>query len=795
MTMKINQVGVLGSGVMGAQIAGVFANANIPTLLFGHQDHIQDDLAKIHTFKPEALTNPKQQLWITPVSLEKDLVQLSKCDLVIEVIAENIDAKQGLFDKILPYLSSDVVLATNTSSLSVEQISKNLGDFQSRFCGIHFFNPPRYMPLVELIATKQTDRKILEGLEGFFTSELGRNILYAKDESGFIANRIGVFSIATCIYHAQRLSLGFDTVDALTGVKLKRPKSATFRTADLVGLDILKHVFEQFDRIHTDDPWHHYFQIPKWLNTMVENRTLGEKTKNGIYKKEDGVIKVYQAESQDYVEANYEIDKSVKAILKKDTSKQLALFKDNKHPQAQFLYSVIKDTCLYSAYHLQNIAHSTRDIDWALHWGFGWEVGIFEFWQANDVKQSLALFLDDEKAVTPDWLNAIDNFYTDEGAYSPSEKSFVAYADHAIYQRQLYRPTLMGEQADSKTQIIFENDSVRFFHEEDGLAIFSLKTKLHTLNLEVINSLIQAIDIAEKDFKAMIIWQDSAPFCAGANLYEIVAGAKLGMIEHQNLISSFKKKAWQILKPNLPSIENLKPINEVVELLQQALMALKYSNIPTIAAVEGMVLGGGCEIMLHCDSRVAHTESYIGLVEIGVGLLPAGGGCKEMARRAAKHENMFPVLAKYFEQIGMAKVSSSAMNAVEMGYLDKNDLIVTQRLELLYFAKQKAQMMIDQNYRAEDQNQTFKVGGATAKANILAQLINMKTGGFISEHDNLIAQKIADVICGGELAAGSEVNSQYLLDLEKMHFIELLKEDKTQDRIEHMLIKHKVLRN
>lgn len=794
--MKINQVGILGSGVMGTQIAGVFANANIPTLLFGYQDHVKNDLAKIHAFKPEALTNPKQQSWITPVSLEQDLAQLSNCDLVIEVIVEDIDAKQDLLDKILPHLSDDVILATNTSSLSVDKIGEKLGDFKSRFCGIHFFNPPRYMSLIELIATKQTDRKILNDLEGFFTSELGKNILYAKDESGFIANRIGVFSIAACIYHAQRLSLGFDTVDALTGTKLKRPKSATFRTADLVGLDILKHVLEQFDRAHTDDPWHHYFQTPKWLNTMVENHTLGEKTKGGIYKKEDGVIKAYQPEGQSYVEANYKIDKSVKDILKKDTSKQLSLFKNNEHPQAQFLYSVIKDTCLYSAYHLQAIAHSTRDIDWALHWGFGWEVGIFEFWQANNVKQSLALFLDDdEKITTPDWLNDVANFYTDEGAYSPSEKSFVAYSDHAVYLRQLYRPTLMGEQANNKGQTIFENDSVRFFHEEDGFAIFSLKTKLHTLNLEVINSLIRAIEIAEQGFKAMILWQDSAPFCAGANLYEIVAGAKLGMIEHQNLISSFKKKAWQMLKPNLPSIENLKPINEVVGLLQQALMALKYSNIPTIAAVEGMALGGGCEMMLHCNSRVAHAESYIGLVEIGVGLLPAGGGCKEMARRAAKHEDMFPVLAKYFEQIGMAKVSKSAMNAIEMGYLDENDLIVAQRLELLYFAKQKAQLMIDQNYRAEDQSQTFKVGGATAKANMLAQLTNMKTGEFISEHDDLIAQKIADVICGGELEPESEVDSQYLLDLEKMHFIELLKEDKTQDRIEHMLIKHKPLRN
>ncbi|BBB24021.1 3-hydroxyacyl-CoA dehydrogenase [Isorropodon fossajaponicum endosymbiont JTNG4] len=794
--MKINQVGILGSGVMGVQIAGVFANANIPTLLFGHQDHVKQDLDSIIHFKPEALTHPQQQSWITPVSFEDDLKQLLACDLVIEVIVESLDAKQALLKKIMPYLSSQVILASNTSSLSINQIGENLGKLQSRFCGIHFFNPPRYMPLIELVPSAQTDKKILDTLEEFFTSELGKNILHAKDTSGFIANRIGVFSIAACLYHAQRLSLSFDTVDALTGKRLKRPKSATFRTADLVGLDILKHVFEQFYHAHPNDPWRHYFKTPTWLGTMVENHLLGVKTKAGFYKKEQGVIKTYQIESQTYLEADYDIDASVEAILKKDTSQQIALLKNNAHPQAQFLYSIIKDTCFYSAYHIQNIACSVRDIDWALRWGFGWTLGIFEFWHSNNVKQSLALFLeDDEHVINPDWLNNVAHFYTDKGAYSPIEKSYITYSNHSVYHHQLYRPTLMDERIKPQGQTIFENDSARFFHDNDGIGIFSLKTKLHTLNLEAINSLKQAIKIAEQDFKAIILWQDSAPFCAGANLYEIIAGAKLGMIENQNLLTQAKKKVWQLLKPNLPNIENLKPTNEVIELLQQTLMALKYSKVPSIAVIEGLVLGGGCEMMMHCDKRVAYVESYIGLVEAGVGLLPAGGGCKEMARRAAKHKDIFQKLAQYFEQIGLAKVSTSAKQAVDMGYLDEGDLIISQRLELLYVAKQQAQLMIKQHYRQENPNQNFKIGGATAKANLLAQLVNMRTGEFISEHDELIAQKIADTLCGGELESETKVDSQYLLNLEKKHFIELLKEDKTQDRIEHMLVKHKPLRN
>jgi 3-hydroxyacyl-CoA dehydrogenase len=457
---------------------------------------------------------------------------------------------------------------------------------------------------------------------------------------------------------------------------------------------------------------------------------------------------------------------------------------------------VIKDTCLYSAYHLQTIAISTRDIDWALRWGFGWEVGIFELWQANGIQSSLNLFLEDDPAMSlPPWINNLSSFYADDGAYSPSENKFIPYSNHPVYGRQLYRPSLMGERQNRQEQIIFENDSVKFFHENDGITIFSLKTKLHTLNLEMIKSLQQAIKISEQEFKAMILWQDSAPFCAGANLYEIVAGAKLGMIDHQNLYTKFKKKAWQLFKPNLPNIDDLMPINEVIELLQKTLMSLKYSKIPTIAAVEGLALGGGCELLMHCNRRVAHTESYIGLVEMSVGLIPAGGGCKEMARRAAARKDSFTALSQYFEQIGLAKVSKSARLAVDMGYLDQQDVIVAQRLELLYFAKMQAQIMIDGQYRPADLHQTFKVGGVTEKANILAQLTNMKVGGFISEHDELIAQKIADTLCGSELDANTVVDSQYLLDLEKAHFIELLKLQKTQDRIEHMLIKHKLLRN
>ena len=796
MTMKINKVAILGNGVMGSQIAAIFANANIPTLLFGYESHIDGTIERITKFKPKALTHIDKKLWIKPLSFENDLSHLLECDIVIEAIIEDLPAKQSLFAKILPFLQEDAILASNTSSLSINDIGQHLDNFKSNFCGIHFFNPPRYMSLVELIPSNHTDKEILNTLEEFLTSELGKNIIHAKDTTGFIANRIGVFSLASCIHHANRFSMDFDTVDALTGTKIFHQKSATFRTADLVGLDTLKHIFEHFHDDLTNDPWRHYFKTPNWLNDLVDSKSLGEKTKIGIYKKDQDGIKAYRPKTKDYTTVDYKVDESVKKILKQDKSKWIDLLKNNLHPHAQFLYYVIKDTCLYSAYHLPKIGRSCRDVDWALHWGFGWDLGIFELWQSNGIQQSNETFLSDgEDYLESKWIYDVKSFYSNEGAYNPTTKGYVIPPDHCVYERQLYRPTLNGEPEFSTRKIIFENNSSVLFHEDDEIAIFSSKTKLHTLNLELIHSLKNAIEIAEKEFKAIIIWQSLPPFSAGANLYEIVATAKLGMIDHQNLYTRIKQKAWHLLQPNLPDVEHLVPINEVIDLLQETLMSLKYSNIPVIAAVEGLAIGGGCELLLHCDRRVVHSESYIGLVEIGVGLLPAGGGCKEMVRRANKYNDNHKTLIRYFEQIALGKISDSASMALDMGYLDNNDVIVPQRLELLYFAKHQAKQMISQNYRPENRDEHIKIAGESTKANILARLTNMKYGGFISSYDFIIAEKIADVICGGALDANTEVNSEYLLSLEKKHFIELLREDKTQERIEHMLIKHKPLKN
>ncbi len=794
--MKINQVAVLGSGMMGGQIAAMFANANIPTLLFDYKKKIlADNIKKLSTLTPPAFTQNLQQQWLTPCSYKQDLDKLSVCDLVIEAIIEDFDAKRDLFIKVVKKLPKHAILASNTSSLSITKMQFELDRHQERFCGIHFFNPPRYMPLVELVAGKQTESKVLTDLEVFLTTQLGKNIIHSNDEVGFIANRIGVFSIAACIHHAKRFSLGFDTIDALTGVLLHRPKSATFRTADLVGLDILKHVLKQFYQQHINDPWRAYFLAPSWLDDLVAQQHLGVKTKIGIYYKEKNKIKVYQTQSREYQLADYGVDKKVKKILKQDLKNQLPQLKNCNHSQAQFIYAVLKDTALYSAYHLDSIANSTRDVDWALHWGFGWEIGIFEYWQTLGVANGVALFGEDSKQYLPTWLQNCENFYTQQGAWSPELGQFIPYSGLSVYNTQLCRPTLLNEALKDQGETVFENNSARCWHQGDRVLIFTFKTQLHTLNLEVIQSLDKAINEAQENFQALVIWQAKPPFSAGANLYEVVAGAKLGMIEHQSLLSNVKQKAWSLLKPELPSVAHLLPINALIQQLQNTFSRLKYSSIPVVSAVQGLALGGGCELLLHTDRVVASCESYIGLVEMGVGLLPAGGGCCVMAERSSEQGARFEVLAQYFEQIGTARVSNSAEQARKMGYLRQTDVIIAQPLELLYIAKQQAKLLLKQHYRPSNPNALIKVGGREARANILAQLTNMRAGGYISEYDYFIAEKVADTICGGDVDAGTEVGRAYLLDLERHHFLDLLKQEKTQKRIEHMLTQHKPLRN
>ena len=821
----VRKVAVLGAGVMGAQIAAHLVNANVEAWLFelparegdanGNVLKAIDNLRKL---EPSPLAVKAKAGLIHAANYAQHLDALRDCDIVIEAISERMDWKTDLYAKVAPYLGEHAIFASNTSGLSINTLAQAFPEaLRHRFCGVHFFNPPRYMHLVELVACDKTDPALLDDLERFLVTTLGKGVIRAKDTPNFIANRVGVFSMLATMHHAQRLSLGFDVVDALTGPLIGRPKSATFRTADVVGLDTFAHVVKTMADTLPDDPWHPYYAIPDWLTKLIGAGALGQKTKRGVYQKVGKDIRVIDVASGDYRLAAAQADPQIVEILKnKNPSERFAQLHASDHPQAQFLWSIFRDSFHYCAVHLADIADNARDLDLAIRWGFGWNLGPFEIWQAAGWSQIARWVADDIKAgrtmtVTPLPAWVLDpqrsGVHAPEGSYSPATQSSVARSMLPVYKRQLFPDRLLGEQA-VYGQTIFENGAVRCWHTGDDIAILSFKSKMHAIGDDVLDGVLRAIDEAERNYAALVIWQTEPPFSVGANLKKTPAGG--GPPEKPSaagaLIKKFKRAAESAVLKAARTLNvadqlmagKLAEVEHLVEQFQVTTQQLKYSMVPTVAAVDGLALGGGCEFIMHCDRAVAALESYIGLVEVGVGLLPAGGGCKEFVLRAAqdaKGGDAFAFLRRYFETVAMAQVSRSAEHAREIGYLRATDRIVMNRFELLAVAKAEARMLADAGYRPPLRPREIPVLGRSAAATIRAYLRNMLEGQFISQHDYLIGCKIAEVMCGGDVDAGSMVDEQWLLDLERRHFMELLATEKTQARIEQMLKTGKPLRN
>jgi 3-hydroxyacyl-CoA dehydrogenase len=674
-------------------------------------------------------------------------------------------------------------------------------------------------------------------VEKFLVTALGKGVVRAKDTPNFIANRIGVFSTLATIHYAEKFGLGFDTVDALTGTIIGRPKSATFRTADLVGLDILAHVIDTMRDMLPEDPWHGYFATPVWLQALIDRGALGQKTKQGIYRKDGKDIRVLDRAAGEYLPSSDAIEENIKGLLKReDFASKLGGLRANPHPQAQFLWAIFRDLFQYCAFHLAAIADNARDLDFAMRWGFGWNHGPFELWQAGGWNR-IADWLDEDisagksmsPAPLPAWVkelgqtgnpavNAeIQGVHRPHGSFAPSANVFRGRSILPVYRRQLFPDRLLAEETQyGKT--IFETDAVRMWHmaaeatqdasPDDGIAILSFKSKMHTIGSDVLDGVQQAIDEAERNWRALVIWQTEPPFSAGANLQK--ATERLKSNAPPSAFSMFarklKKSAQSAVLKAARSLNladalmagKLAEVEAMVAQFQQTSLDLRYSMIPTVAAVDGLALGGGCEFVMHCDRAVATMESYIGLVEAGVGLLPAGGGCKELALRAsqeAKEGDPFPSLKNYFQSVATAKLSKSAEQAKEIGYLRQADTIVMNRFELLYVARAQALALAEAGYRPPLKARHITVAGSTGIATIKGLLVNMREGNFISEHDYLIGSKIAQVMCGGELTPGSVVDEEWFLDLERSAFIELLATEKTQARVEHTLKTGKPLRN
>jgi 3-hydroxyacyl-CoA dehydrogenase len=790
---QVRKVAVLGAGVMGAQIAAHLVNVKVPVVLFdlpakeGPKNGIVTKAVEgLKKLKPAPLGVAEDAALIQQANYEEHLELLKECDLVIEAIAERMDWKLDLYRKVAPHVAPHAIVASNTSGLSITKLSEALPEeIKPRFCGIHFFNPPRYMYLVELIPTPTTRADILDQLETFITTSVGKGVVRAKDTPNFIANRVGIAGMLSTMKEAENYGLTYDVVDDLTGKKLGRASSGTFRTADVVGLDTMAHVIKTMQDNLADDPFYPSYATPPVLARLIEQGALGQKSGAGFYRKVGKDILRFDPAKGDYVPAGAKADEIVSRMLKKAPAERLKLLRESSNPQAQFLWAILRNAFHYAAVHLGEIADSAREVDLAMRWGFGMSQGPFELWQQAGWKQVAEWVKADIEAgkalcsaPLPDWVfDGRDGVHTPEGSWSASQGKYLPRSTLPVYQRQHFPESVYGSGAADPLKAgteEFRNDEIRVWTLDGEVLIATITAKLHLISPTVTEGLMKAVELAEAKYKGLVIWSPDDVFSAGANL--------------EALMPVFMAKGSKGIAP-----EEKK--------LQDAMLRIRYAQVPVVSAIRGMALGGGCELAIHSARRVAAMESYIGLVEVGVGLIPGAGGLTYIARRAAEMAqagnagaDILAFLKDGFTSAAMAKVGTSALESRKLGYLLDSDVIVPNKDELLHVALTQAKAMYDSGYRPPHKA-VFPVAGRSAKATIVGQLVNMRDGGFISQHDFHLASLIADVVCGGDVEAGSLVNEEYLMGLERKHFCALLDHPKTQERIMGMLQTGKPVRN
>ncbi len=793
---NVRKVAVLGAGVMGAQIAAHLVNVRVSVVLFdlpakdGPKNGIVtkaiDGLKKL---KPSPLGVADDAVHIEAANYEEHLDKLRGCDLVIEAIAERMDWKLDLYRKVAPFVAPHAIVASNTSGLSITKLAEVLPDeIRPRFCGVHFFNPPRYMSLVELIPTPATRADVIDRLETFCTTTLGKGVVHAKDTPNFIANRVGIAGMLATMIEAGKFGLTVDVVDDLTGKKMGRASSGTFRTADVVGLDTMAHVVKTMQDHLQSDPFYATYATPPVLARLIEQGALGQKSGAGFYRKVGKDIQRLDAASGEYVPSGAKADALVDRMLKKPAAERLKLLRESSNPQAQFVWAILRDSFHYCAVHLAEIADTARHVDFAMRRGFGMQQGPFELWQAagwTQVAQWVKEDIDAGKALCnaplPDWVFAgpvaeRGGVHTPEGSWSAAERRFVPLATLPVYGRQPFPETLVGWASNDPLKAgveEFRNDEIRVWSLDGQVLIASITAKLHLISPAVTEGLLKAVEIAEAKYQGLVIWSPDDVFSAGANL--------------ESLMPVFMKLGAKGIAP-----EEKK--------LQDMMLRIRYAQVPVVAAMRGLALGGGCELAVHCAKRVAHLESYVGLVEVGVGLIPGGGGLAYIARRAAEQaaaapgSDLLAFLREGYMAAAMAKVGTSALESRKLGYLIDGDVVVAHKDELLHVAVGQVKAMADAGWRPPLKS-TFPVAGRSAIATIKAQLVAMRDGGQISAHDFHLGSLIADVVCGGEVDAGTLVSEEYLMALERKHFCALLDHPKTQERIMGMLQSGKPVRN
>ncbi|MBI4357590.1 MAG: 3-hydroxyacyl-CoA dehydrogenase/enoyl-CoA hydratase family protein [Gammaproteobacteria bacterium] len=779
---SFRRVAILGAGVMGAQVAALFANANVEVLLFeipakeGNLNALAEQARqKLRTLNPPPLVSEAQLEAITPVNYEEHCKELKTCDFILEAIGEHLDWKKDLYQKISGYLKEEALLASNTSGLSLAELADVLPPkVRPRFCGVHFFNPPRYMTLVELIAHSTTDPENLNRLETFLVSALGKGVIRAYDTPNFLANRMGVFSFLAILHHAEKWNLSIPVVDHLTGPLIGRPKSATYRTLDVVGLDTMAYVVHTMQERLPDDPWHSYFKVPGSMAKLIERGALGQKSKQGFYRKRGEAIEVFDPKTLSYQPVTQKASAEVVSLLEKTPSSEerFRALRESNHVEAQFLWALTRDLFHYSAFHLASIADLARDLDLSLRWGFGWKEGPFETWQkagwhkiARWIQEDIQEDKTPIKAPLPVWVSEQPEpgVYQNNRAFCPKRGTLEPRSQLAVYRRQYYPDPICGESFE-EGKTVFENEGVRLWQRREELAVLSFKSKLGAMNLSVLEGILESISYAEQTYSALIIWQRQGPyFSVGANLKEV--------------LELIKEKSFDKLE-------------QFIERFQETTSRVRYATLPVVAAVQGYALGGGCELLLHAARRVAAMESQIGLVESGVGLIPAGGGTKEMAVQAAHDEESLKAKLK---MLLSGFPSRSAEQARERRFLKDGDVILMNARELLYIAEQEA-LALSESYRPALKSKIKVVGkpGIDELQKLCDTMVEQKQ---MPAYDKVIGYSLAEVLCGGSVETGTLVSESDLLELEKNNFLELAYNVKTVDRIEYMLKTGKRLLN
>jgi 3-hydroxyacyl-CoA dehydrogenase len=789
--LNIGKAAVLGAGTMGAAIAAHLSNAGIPVLLLDIAPREEDAKDKnsivkslfeaAKKLKPAPFMLAENANLISLGNFDEDMPKLKDCDLVIEAVVERLDIKHKIFAEVERYRKAGSVIASNTSGIPIESIAEPFSeDFKKHFMGVHFFNPPRYMKLVEVIPGKETDGEIACKLSGFLDQRLGKGVVPAKDRPNFIANRVGVYSIMAVLDEMLKQDFTPTEVDQMTGKAIGHASSATFRTSDLVGLDVTAHVVSNLYPAIPEDEDRDTFKIPEVMQTLLDKKILGDKTGGGFFKKskdETGkrVILELDLNTFEYKpqsKTKFASLDAAKAIEDIPARVKKLVWGDDK--VGQFLWKTTARISAYAANRIPEIANTIVEIDNAIKWGFGWEIGVFEAWDAIGVVESVERMKAEGMKVPENVQKMLDSGATSFYKYENGTRSFYDLVNGG-YKEIADRPgVIVLKSVKDRTGVIKKNQGASLIDIGDGVACLEFHSKMNSIGGDTMSMMKFAIDEVEKNHVGLVIGNQGGNFSAGANIAMLLLAAQ--------------EEEWD-------------DINLMIHTFQQANMRLRYSAKPVVAAPYGLSLGGGCEIPLHADKVRAAAETYMGLVEVGVGLLPGGGGTKEMAVRsmdlARKTPDADPLvfLKKTFEIIGMGKVATSAQEARSFGFLRDSDAISMNGDRVIADAKQEVLNLAAAGYTQPVQRTDIYAMGEAGMAAFKIALTMMKRGGFISDHDELIGRKIAKILCGGELNHATNVSEQYLLDLEREGFLSLCGERKTQERIAAMLKTGKPLRN